>query len=294
MRFGVDVGGTTVKIGVCEDYKVVDTFVVKTTKENLFKDVCEGVVNYAKEHNGTIDFVGFGIPGVVIDNLIVNMPNIGLTNVNLNDVAKKYFPNAKIASTNDANAAALGEALVGEKSSSSYMVTLGTGVGGGYIIDDKVIAGPHAATGEIGHMYIDSKHEFQCNCGLKGCLETVASATGIVRLAKTYYNDYKTKLSKDTMSAKDVMDAAREGDALGLAVLDIVAEALGRALSIIAVTCDVDVFYIGGGVSAAGKVLLDAIKKYYNKYAFYALKNVRIELAKLGNAAGMIGAAYLG
>lgn len=294
MRFGVDVGGTTVKIGVCEDYKVVDTFVVKTTKENLFKDVCEGVVNYAKEHNGTIDFVGFGIPGVVIDNLIVNMPNIGLTNVNLNDVAKKYFPNAKIASTNDANAAALGEALVGEKSSSSYMVTLGTGVGGGYIIDDKVIAGPHAATGEIGHMYIDSKHEFQCNCGLKGCLETVASATGIVRLAKTYYNDYKTKLSKDTMSAKDVMDAAREGDALGLAVLDMVAEALGRALSIIAVTCDVDVFYIGGGVSAAGKVLLDAIKKYYNKYAFYALKNVRIELAKLGNAAGMIGAAYLG
>ncbi|RIA64985.1 glucokinase [Anaeroplasma bactoclasticum] len=294
MRFGVDVGGTTVKIGVCEDYKVVDTFVVKTTKENLFKDVCEGVVNYAKEHNGTIDFVGFGIPGVVIDNLIVNMPNIGLTNVNLNDVAKKYFPNAKIASTNDANAAALGEALVGEKSSSSYMVTLGTGVGGGYIIDDKVIAGPHAATGEIGHMYIDSKHEFQCNCGLKGCLETVASATGIVRLAKTYYNDYKTKLSKDTMSAKDVMDAAREGDALGLAVLDMVAEALGRALSIIAVTCDVDVFYIGGGVSAAGKVLLDAIKKYYNKYAFYALKNVRIELAKLGNAAGMISAAYLG
>lgn len=293
MRFGVDVGGTTVKIGVCEDYKVVDTFVVKTTKENLFKDVCEGVVNYAKSHNGTIDFVGFGIPGVVIDNLIVNMPNIGLTNVNLNDVAAKYFPGAKIASTNDANAAALGEALVGEKSSSSYMVTLGTGVGGGYIINDKVIAGPHAATGEIGHMYIDSKHEFQCNCGLKGCLETVASATGIVRLAKHYYNDYETKLNKDTMSAKDVMDAARENDPLGLAVLDLVAEALGRALSIIAVTCDVDVFYIGGGVSAAGAVLLDAIKKYYSKYAFYALKNVRIELAKLGNQAGMIGAAYL-
>ena len=293
MRFGVDVGGTTVKIGVCEDYKVVDTFVIKTTKENLFKDVCEGIVNYAKEKNGTIDFVGFGIPGVVIDNLIVNMPNIGLTNVNLNDVAKKYFKDAKIESTNDANAAALGEALVGEKSSSSYMITLGTGVGGGYIIDDKVIAGPHAATGEIGHMYIDSKHEFKCNCGLNGCLETVASATGIVRLAKTYYNDYKTKLNKDTMSAKDVMDAARENDELGLAVLEIVGEALGRALSIIAVTCDVDVFYIGGGVSAAGEILLNAIKKYYNKYSFFALKNVRIELAKLGNTAGMIGAAYL-
>ncbi|MBQ2472000.1 MAG: ROK family protein [Acholeplasmatales bacterium] len=293
MRFGVDVGGTTVKIGVCEDYKVVDTFVVKTTKENLFKDVCEGVINYAKEKKGTIDFVGFGIPGVVIDNKIVNMPNIGLTNVDLNEIGKKYFPNAKIASTNDANAAALGEALVGEKSSSSYMVTLGTGVGGGYIINDKVIAGPHAATGEIGHMYIDSKHEFQCNCGLKGCLETVASATGIVRLAKTYYDEFETKLDKETMSAKDVMDAARENDPLGLKVLDLVAEALGRALSIIAVTCDVDVFYIGGGVSAAGAVLIDAIKKYYNKYSFYALKNVRIEPAKLGNTAGMIGAAYL-
>ena len=293
MRFGVDVGGTTVKIGVCEDYKVVDTFVVKTTKENLFKDVCEGVINYAKEKNGTIDFVGFGIPGVVMDNKIVNMPNIGLTNVDLNEIGKKYFPNAKIASTNDANAAALGEALVGEKSSSSYMVTLGTGVGGGYIINDKVIAGPHAATGEIGHMYIDSKHEFQCNCGLKGCLETVASATGIVRLAKTYYDEFETKLDKETMSAKDVMDAARENDPLGLKVLDLVAEALGRALSIIAVTCDVDVFYIGGGVSAAGAILIDAIKKYYNKYSFYALKNVRIEPAKLGNTAGMIGAAYL-
>lgn len=293
MRFGVDVGGTTVKIGVCEDKKVVDTFVVKTTKENLFKDVCEGINEYAKKHNGKVEIVGFGIPGVVINNLIINMPNIGLTNVDLNEVAKEYFPNAKIASTNDANAAALGEALVGSKSSSSYMVTLGTGVGGGYIIDDKVIAGPHSATGEIGHMYIDSKHEFKCNCGLKGCLETVASATGIVRLANTYYNDYKTKLDKATMSAKDVMDAARENDPLGLKVLDLVAEALGRALSIIAVTCDVDVFYIGGGVSAAGSVLIDAIKKYYDKYSFYALKNVRIELAKLGNTAGMIGAAYL-
>ena len=293
MRFGVDVGGTTVKIGVCDEKKVVDTFVVKTTKENLFKDVCEGINEYAKMNNGTVDIVGFGIPGVVINNLIINMPNIGLTNVDLNEVAKEYFPNAKIASTNDANAAALGEALVGEKSSSSYMITLGTGVGGGYIIDDKVIAGPHAATGEIGHMYIDSKHEFKCNCGLKGCLETVASATGIVRLANTYYNDFKTKLDKATMTAKDVMDAARENDPLGLKVLDLVAEALGRALSIVAVTCDVDVFYIGGGVSAAGSVLIDAIKKYYDKYSFYALKNVRIELAKLGNAAGMLGAAYL-
>ena len=293
MRFGVDVGGTTVKIGVCLDHKVVDTFVVKTTKENLFKDVLEGIKNYAKEKNESVDFIGFGIPGVVINNLIVNMPNIGLTNVNLNEVVKEYFPSAKIASTNDANAAALGEALVGDKAKSSYMITLGTGVGGGYIIDDKVIAGPHSATGEIGHMYIDSKHEFQCNCGLKGCLETVASATGIVRLAKTYFNDYKTKLNKDTMSAKDIMDAARENDELGLFVLDYVAEALGRALSLIAVTCDCDAFYIGGGVSAAGDILLNAIKKYYDKYSFFALKNVRIELAKLGNTAGMLGAAYL-
>ena len=293
MRFGVDVGGTTVKIGVCSDKKVVDTFVVKTTVENLFKDIFEGIKNYAKEHNGTVDIIGFGIPGVVIDNVIVKMPNIGLTNVDLNKEVKKYFSDAKIAVTNDANAAALGEALVGEKSSSSYMITLGTGVGGGYIIDDKVIAGPHAATGEIGHMYIDSVHEFKCNCGLKGCLETVASATGIVRLANYYFDKYETRLNKETMSAKDVMDAARDKDPLGLKVLDIVGEALGRALSIIAVACDVDVFYIGGGVSAAGSILIDAIKKYYDKYSFFALKDVRIELAKLGNTAGMLGAAYL-
>lgn len=294
MRFGVDVGGTTVKIGVCEDKKVLDTIVVKTTKEDLFDDVCNAILKYVKEKNVTIDFVGFGIPGVVIDNVIINMPNIALENVDLNAIGAKYFPGVKIASTNDANAAALGEALVGTKSSSSYMITLGTGVGGGYIINDAVINGPHAAAGEIGHMYIDSKHEFQCNCGLKGCLETVSSATGIVRLAKYYYEKYETKLVKETMSAKDVMDAAREGDALGLAVLDIVAEALGRTCSIVAVTADVEVFYLGGGVSAAGDILVNAVKKYFDKYAFRAVKNTRIELAKLGNLAGQLGAAYLG
>lgn len=293
MRFGVDVGGTTVKIGVCEDKKVLDTIVVKTTKENLFDDVCNAILKYVDEKKVTIDFVGFGIPGIVFDNVIVNMPNIDLQNVDLNAIGAKYFPGVKIASSNDANVAALGEALVGEKSSSSYMITLGTGVGGGYVINDVVINGPHAATGEIGHMYIDSKHEFQCNCGLKGCLETVASATGIVRLANYYYGQYETKLVKETMSAKDVMDAAREGDALGLAVLDIVAEALGRTCSILAVANDVDVIYLGGGVSAAGAVLLDAVKKYFNKYAFRAVTNVRIEQAKLGNTAGMLGAAYL-
>lgn len=293
MRFGIDVGGTTVKIGLVDNNQVIDSYQIKTKKETLFDDVCNSVKEYIKNNKiDNVEFIGFGLPGNVIDNYIYNLPNVGLRDIDLKEIISKHFPNIKMASTNDANAAALGEALYDNKYKSSYMITLGTGVGGGLVIDGKVIDGAHAACGEIGHSYIDFVHNFSCSCGLKGCLETVTSATGVVRLAKHYYDKFKTSIPKE-MSCKDVFDAAKENDELGLFVLDMVGKYLGIALANIAVTVDVECFYIGGGVAACGQILIDAIQKYYKEYSHYAVKNTEIKLAKLGNTAGMLGAAYI-
>lgn len=295
MRVGVDVGGTTVKIGFAEEYRLVDYYQIKTKRETLFSDIFSSILAYMKAHEIVeIEGIGFGIPGMVKNNFIYNMPNIGLKNIDIVKEALPYFPQLSIASSNDANVAALGESLHDTTGvASSYMITLGTGVGGGLVLNGKVIDGKHSACGEIGHIFIDSVHQYPCTCGLKGCLETVASATGVVRLAKAYYPQFKTTLSLDTMSCKDIFDAAKNGDALGLYVLDQVSQYLARGLATIAVTVDVDVFYIGGGVSAAGDILLDKVRKYYKEYSHYAVKNTEIRPAKLGNLAGMLGAAYI-
>ena len=288
MRFGVDVGGTTVKLGVFEGKELIDSFSITTTKETLFDDIKEAIKAYTSD----IEFIGFGLPGHVINNYIYNLPNIGIKNFDLNEYMQKEFPGIKFASTNDANAAALGEQIADGKYSSSYMITLGTGVGGGLIIDNKLINGSHGNCGEIGHMVID-KHEYQCSCGLKGCLETVASATGIVRLAKYYKEEYKSNIDFDNISAKAVFDAAKEGDELGSFVFDYVSDILARTIAILAVSVDVECIYIGGGVAAVGQVLVDRIKEKYLNYSHYAVKNLEIKLASVGNKAGIIGAAFI-
>ena len=295
MRIGVDVGGTTVKIGIAENYKIIDKFVVKTRKESLFEDVLGGIKKHLDGKLDQIEFIGFGLPGHAKDGYVYKLTNVeGVENIDLRSLCNEYFPGVSMGTTNDANAAALGEALNDPNNpSSSYLLTLGTGVGGGYVYDHKVIDGAHNSCGEVGHMFIDFKHQYKCNCGLCGCLETVASATGIVRLAKEYYNDYKTTLNKDTMSAKDVFDAAKAGDELGLYVLDLVGMYLGRGLASIACSTDPEVFYIGGGVSACGQILIYKITEYYKKYAFYSMKDTKITLARMGNDAGMLGAAYI-
>ncbi len=293
MRCGVDVGGTTVKLGFIEDKKIIDSFSIVTKKESLFDDVFKKIKEYVLDKNIILDEIGFGIPGIVRNNYIVRMPNVGIGDINLDEIAKRYFPNTKIKSSNDANCAALGEAVCDDENvNSSYFITLGTGVGGGYVYDGKVVDGVNSACGEIGHMFIDYIHNFKCACGLNGCLETVTSATGIVRLAKKYYSQFKTSIPEE-MSAKDVFDKAKENDELGIFVLNMVSEYLAKALAALAVVVDVECFFIGGGVSKCGQILIDNIQKYYDKYSFYAVKKTKIKLAKLGNDAGMIGAAYL-
>ena len=294
MRVGIDVGGTTVKIGFIDNYKIVNRLVVETKCETLFDDVFEAIKKYADDNKIEISGIGIGLPGHVENTYIDQLPNIGIKDLDIKPIINNYFNDVDVYTTNDANAAALGELIYDDKKdSSAYMLTLGTGVGGGLIIDGKIRNGAHANCGEIGHIFIDPIHNFKCTCGLTGCLETVASATGIVRLAKAYYDKYKTSIDKNKITAKTVIDAARLNDELGLFVLDYVSKSLAIAIATIELAVDVNIFYIGGGVSDAGDILINKIKEYYKQYSHYAIKNVEIKKAKLGNDAGMLGAAYL-
>jgi len=288
MRIGIDVGGTTVKIGYIENREIIKSFAIPTKKETLFEDIYNAIKD---EKN--VEFIGFGLPGTVKNNYIVNLPNIGIKDVDINKEFKIYYPNINILSTNDANAAALGEAIKASKFKSTYFITLGTGVGGGYVYNGSLVNGTHSCAGEVGHSFIDPLHNFKCTCGLSGCLETVSSATGVVRLARTYKDKFKSNIDFDTISCKKVFDAAKENDELGLYVVNLMADYLGIALANIAVTCDVDAFIIGGGVMAAGDFLLDKIKESFKKHAHYGVRETEIYKASLGNLAGMLGAAYL-
>ena len=176
------------------------------------------------------------------------------------------------------------------------VVTLGTGVGGGIIIDGRMVAGAHGAGGELGHILVDETETETCGCGKKGCLEQYTSATGVVRLAKRAMasdSTDSTLRSLENITAKDVFDAAKAGDKLALDVVEKMGKILGTALANIAAVADPEIFVIGGGVSKAGTILTDVIGKYYREAAFHACRNAKFELAKLGNDAGSYGCVYM-
>lgn len=203
-----------------------------------------------------------------------------------------------VALGNDANVAALGEAWMGgaKHQQDSVMVTLGTGVGGGIIIDGKIVPGKHGLGGEIGHMHVRESETEKCNCGGKGCLEQISSATGIVREAKRLLATKKvaSRLALlEDITAKDILDAAKAGDAIALEVVDTVSKYLGIALSHLAMTVDPEIFVIGGGVSKAGDFLIDKIREKFEYYTPITKNKADIVLAKLGNDAGIYGAAKL-
>lgn len=292
MRVGVDLGGTTIKIGFFDDKKIIEKFEIKTVKDTLFDDIFKAIKNKEKEKNYSIEGIGFGLPGHVLNTYIDNLPNIGISNYDFKEIADKYYKNIIIKTTNDANAAALGEAIYNNVSDILF-ITLGTGVGGGIINNYKVYEGFHNNAGEIGHIFIDYKHNFKCACGLSGCLETCASATGIVRVAKTHFNEFKTKLDINNLSSKIIFDYAKNGDELAVFAVDYMSDALARAIANILLVSDSKEVLIGGGVSKAGKYLEDRINFYFKKYAFYAIKDVKIRISDLGNDAGIIGASHL-
>lgn len=302
--FGVDIGGTTVKIGLfTEEGTIVEKWEITTRTDEggayILGDIAASLD--AKLAERKIDKtevlgVGMGVPGPVkSDGTVVKCVNLGWGIFNAADELAK-LTGLKVSVGNDANVAALGEMWQGggKGHKNVVMVTLGTGVGGGIIIDGRIISGVHGAGGEIGHITIDPEEKDVCGCGKRGCLEQYASATGVVRLATKVLNDSeKPSQLRDVqyISAKAVFDAAKAGDELAMQVVEEFGKKLGIALSQVAEVVDPEVFVIGGGVSKAGQIIIDVVSKYFKIYAFHACRETGFELATLGNDAGMYGGA---
>ena len=303
--FGADVGGTTIKLGLFTvDGEILDKWEIITRTENEGESILQDIATALKEKiqekaipAEEVIGIGMGIPAPVnSEGIVRKTANLGW---GYKEVTKELTELTGLPSKggNDANVAALGEmwkgAAAGHKS--GVMVTLGTGVGGGVIINGKIITGAHGAGGEIGHIHVDDEVPGACGCGNHGCLEHVASANGIVRLAKWMLeqNAVKTVLDPETMSAREIWDAVKDGDTFACEVAERFGKYLGLALSAVAGTADPEVFVIGGGVSKAGPVILDYIKKYYLKYTFRGCRGAKFVLATLGNDAGMYGSAKL-
>ncbi|MDY3249896.1 MAG: ROK family glucokinase [Candidatus Choladocola sp.] len=303
--FGIDVGGTTVKCGLfTTEGEVLEKWEIKTRTENngvfILPDVAAAINEKIVEKNlnkDEIAGVGIGVPGPVNEAgevpCAVNL-HWGYVNV-VKELSE--LTGLAVKAGNDANVAALGELWKGGGAGyhDMILVTLGTGVGGGIIINDKIVAGSHGAGGEIGHAHVEDAITDPCNCGNCGCLEQVASATGIVRLAREALatDERPSLLREGELSAKAVFDAVKQQDAVALEIAERFGTYLGKTLAVFTAVTDPQIIVIGGGVSKAGQILLDYIEKPYQKYAFSSCRQTKFALAMLGNDAGIYGAAKM-
>lgn len=303
--FGIDIGGTTVKMGLFHfDGTLVEKWEVETRKENhgenILPDVAASIQKKMEEQNldkEDVLGIGVGIPAPVTEAGVVQ----ATANLGWGYKEVKHELETLVGMTvkvgNDANVAALGEMWkgggLGHKN--MIMVTLGTGVGGGIISNGHMVVGGHGAGVEIGHICVNYDETEVCGCGNRGCLEQYASATGIVRLAKKRLakNDDATVLRNEEISAKTVFDAVKENDTVAIEIAKEFGKYLGFALANVAALTDPEVIVIGGGVSKAGRVLLDYITEAFKERVFFANEECQFELARLGNDAGIYGAAKL-
>ena len=305
--FGIDVGGTTVKMGLfTTEGELLDKWEIPTRKEDggayILNDVAASVEAKLAEKNIAKEDVagaGIGVPGPTLDTGYVSIcVNLGWKDKNPANELSELL-SIPVKAGNDANVAALGEMWKGggEGYLDVVLLTLGTGVGGGIIINGEIAPSHRGVGGELGHITVNPDEEATCNCGNHGCLEQYASATGVVRIAKKLLAASKEESSLrtlETVTAKDVFDAAKTGDHLAVEAVEVLGKYLGLVVANVALTVDPDVFVIGGGVSKAGQVLIDVITKYYHKFAKIIGDNkAKDVLAKLGNDAGIYGAARM-
>ncbi len=303
--YGVDIGGTTVKMGLFEETgKILDKWEIVTRIEDegkaILPDIAASILEKTKAHGlekSEILGIGAGVPAPVTAEGVVNgSANLGW---NYKEVKRELeeLTGMDALIGNDANVAALGEMWKGGGAGQKnlVMITLGTGVGGGVIVNGKVITGEHGAGGEVGHICVNYDETDVCGCGNRGCLEQYASATGIVRLAKKRLAEETrdTVLKKESVTAKDVFDAVKAGDAVAVSVAEEFGRYLASGLINLAVIADPAVFVIGGGVSKAGEVLIPFIQKPYREKAFFSNREIEFKLATLGNDAGICGAAKM-
>lgn len=308
---GVDLGGTSTKMGLfTEAGKLITKWSISTEKSDhgshILSDINASINNKISQSDidkSDVIGIGIGVPGpVTAEGTVTVCVNLGWTNV---PVAKDLssMSGLKVRVENDANIAALGEMWQGSAKGykSLVLITLGTGIGGGVIIEGKIVSGLYGAAGEFGHMPIVPDITEVCGCGRRGCLEQVSSATGIVKEAKRLLADTRMQSSDipsilyklDNITARDVLEAAKVGDTLALQVTERAGHYLGKAMASITSVIDPQVYIIGGGLSGAGDFLIDLIKRHYEGNVLYVSKGTEIKLAYLGNDAGIYGAAYM-
>lgn len=298
---GVDVGGTSVKMGMFSDIgELLEKWEIPTRTEddgvNIIPDIVDSIEEKRAARGGNIKGIGMGIPGPVTeDGIVLKCANLGWDVFSVKNKLAGMTGVGKVKVGNDANVAALGEMWKGggRGYDSIVMVTLGTGVGGGVILNGKILTGSRGAAGEIGHMKVEMNETEVCGCGNRGCLEQYASASGIVRLAKKNIPAGSYLSNQENISAKKVFDGAKQSDSYCLEIVETFGRYLGIALSNVANVVDPEAFVIGGGVSAAGSMVLDVVKKYYVQNAMYALRDKEFRLAELGNDAGIYGAVRM-
>ena len=303
---GIDVGGTSVKEGLFDEdgnllakASVPTPPIVDAAGFAAVTEAIDQVVAKAQIPRAFVSGIGLAVPcpipasgdAKVKANIAINLPELKIA-------IQEHCPDAVVKYENDANAAAMGEAWLGSAKGvqNVVMVTIGTGVGGGVIVNGDVVSGVVGAGGEIGHMCLNPAEERTCGCGGHGHLEQYSSATGVVRCMKKLLDanpDTACTLRGKDFEAKDVFDAARAGDALAAREVDEMASTLGMALANIAATTDPEMFMIGGGVARAGEILFNPLVRHYKEYAFQSCKETPIKAASLGNDAGIYGAVRL-
>lgn len=300
--FGVDVGGTTIKIGFFDAQgELQEKWEIDTRTEEdgkyILDDITEQIEKKLAQEGidkKEVAGIGIGVPGPVKeDGTVIKCVNLGWGVFNVEqELAQKT--NLIVKAGNDANLAALGEMWKGSGKGSEdiLLVTLGTGVGGGIIAGGRILTGSNGAAAEIGHIYVNPNEKETCSCGKKGCLEQYASATGIVHMAQKtlQQEDWNTPLkNKKDLTAKDIFDAAKQGDEFACRQVDNLGEVLGTALANIACMVNPKMIVIGGGVSKAGQILIDILQKKFMEKSYHASQNAEIVLAALGNDAGIYG-----
>ena len=304
--FGIDVGGTTVKLAFFDETGfMLDKWEIPTNTENngtqILPDIADSVKNYLNKNDIASESIlglGIGVPGPVNGKGVVNKCiNLGWGVFNIAETLSS-LTGFHVKAGNDANVAALGEYWKGGGAGCENMVfvTLGTGVGGGIVIGGNLLHGSHGSGAEIGHMVLNPSETIPCNCGKFGCVEQYCSATGIARLAREYlavYADDSSLRTVANIAAKDVFDAAKSGDAAAKEILNKFYDYMGQFLGSLCSAVDPEVVVLGGGVSRAGEPLLDGVKRHFAKWGYHACQDTLFRLATLGNDAGAYGAFKL-
>ncbi len=305
--YGVDIGGTSVKMGLFDqEGQVLEKWEIPTRRENsgekILPDIASSIQAKNTEKGISIEDIlgiGMGVPGPITeDGRVLKCVNLGWGIFSVAEKVRELTGVEKVKVGNDANVAALGEQWRGggRGFDSIVMVTLGTGVGGGVVLNGKILTGANGAAGEIGHLPVKEGESRVCGCGKKGCLEQYSSATGLMRKARELVeNTDKPSMMRDyeQLTGKEIFAAYEAGDALAGEVVEEFAEFLGLGLAQVAQVLDPQAFVIGGGISKNGPVVTDVIKDRYAKNVMFALQGTEFRLAELGNDAGMYGAVKM-